>query len=478
MQGGNLRTAARPPFGGRILVALALVGVVVAGATTPAPRARATSATTTSQPNIVFILTDDQRVGTLPAMPNVERDLVQHGIVFRNAFVTNSECCPSRTSILTGRYSHSTDIWRNFPPDGGFQTFTQLGEDQSTIATWLQSAGYTTALIGKYLNGYNTDLGYVPPGWNKWFAIEAQLYYGYDISNQGHVIHYGNAPQAYSTNVLGSQAVSFIRNTQGPLFLYFAPVAPHSPAIPASRDKNTFGNLQPFRPPNYAEKDVSDKPPYIRAMHWTTGLRNSTDAFRRHQYQSLQAVDRWVNAIVQALAQTGRLSNTAIFFMSDNGILWGEHRWAWKTVPYEGSIRVPLILRYDPLHLSGADTHMVLNVDIAPTIADLAGIPPQPVDGLDMIPLITGQSSTWRTEFPLEHLQESPAGQGNAPTFCGVRTETYVYVRYIGGFEEVYDLTKDPFELTNIASRDPDLTAMLRAHAQALCNPPPPGYSW
>lgn len=408
-------------------------------------------------------------------MPLLQRDLVHHGIVFHNAFVTNSVCCPSRSSILTGRYSHDTDVWRNNPPDGGFQTFTERGEDQSTIATWLQSAGYTTALIGKYLNGYAGDLGYVPPGWNKWFAIEGDYYYGYDVSNQGRVVHYGNAPQAYSTSVLRAQAVSFIKDAQGPIFMYFAPAAPHTPAIPAPQDKNAFANLPPFRPPNYAEKDVSDKPAYIRAIHWSTMDRTKTDAIRRHQYQTLLSVDRSVDAIVQALAQTGRLSTTAIFFMSDNGFMYGEHRWVGKAVPYEGSIRVPLVMRYDPLKLSGSDAHPVLNVDLAPTMADLGGVSAPNVDGLDLIPLLTGQATTWRTDFPLEHLKDP---DGIVPTYCGLWTEQYTYARYEDGFEEVYDRLKDPYELHNIASSDPTVTATLRARAQELCNPPPPGYSW
>ena len=469
MRGTDLRRH-RQRFGGHIAAALALVTVATGGIAAQPARAA-----TRAQPSIVLILTDDQRVGTLSAMPYVQRDLVQHGVVFRNGFVSNPVCCPTRSSILTGRYSHSTDVWRNNPPDGGFQTFTQLGEDQSTIATWLQSAGYTTGLVGKYLNGYNSDLGYVPPGWNTWFALEGDLYYGYDVSNQGQVVHYGNSPQAYSTSVLRTQAVKFIDDTQGPIFLYYAPAAPHTPAIPAPQDKNSFGNLKPHRGPGYAEKDVSDKPSYIRAIHWTKDDQVKTDAVRRHQYQSLLAVDRSVDAIVQALARTGRLSNTAIIFMSDNGYLYGEHRWVGKAVPYEASIRVPVVLRYDPLRLSGYDTHLVVDVDLAPTIADLAGTSAPGVEGLDLGPLVTGQSASWRTDFPLEHLQDP---SGIVPTYCGVRTEQYMYARYGGGFEELYDLGKDPYELANIAGQNPTLTATLRTRAQQLCNPPPPGYSW
>jgi arylsulfatase A-like enzyme len=178
--------------------------------------------------------------------------------------VVDSLCCPSRTSILTGNYSHTTGIYSNTYPYGGFGGFTVRGEDRSTIATWLQSAGYRTALVGKYLNQYSpswTDGSYVPPGWDEWAAIyphEGGSYYGYRISRNGILRSYGHARADYSTDVPTHAAVRFIRSTTSPFFLYYAPSAPHLPATPAPRDRSAFSHLKPWRPPGYDERDVLD----------------------------------------------------------------------------------------------------------------------------------------------------------------------------------------------------------------------------
>ncbi|MDP9261334.1 MAG: sulfatase-like hydrolase/transferase, partial [Actinomycetota bacterium] len=234
------------------------------------------SAGFTVQPNIVLILTDDQRFDEMAHMPTVRTTLANKGMTFKNGFVVNSLCCPSRSTILTGEYSHSTGVYKNAPPNGGFDTFTQTGDDQSTIATWLQTAGYRTGLVGKYLNGYGPPQGtYVPPGWDVWNALTLQGaeggsdgtfgYYNYSMSIDGAPRSYGSTAADYSTDVLASDATDFIQSTPSskPLFLFFAPRAPHAPAIPANRDTNSCPNLAPNRPPNYNEPVVADKPAYI-----------------------------------------------------------------------------------------------------------------------------------------------------------------------------------------------------------------------
>jgi arylsulfatase A-like enzyme len=364
---------------------LAVLGSVAAGATrsgsSPQPTAlsptatasdHAVTATATAarRPSIVLILTDDQRWDTLWAMGHVQEVLKQHGVTFKNAFVTNSLCCPSRTTILTGKYSHSTGVYSNAPPHGGFPSF----HDRTTIATVLHGAGYRTALIGKYLNAYRAaaHAGYVPPGWDRWFAFAGDNghYYSYDVTDNGRIRHFGSRPADYSTNVLANQAVGFIRNTRGPLFLYFTPSAPHLPAIPAPQDRTAFSAHRFGWPPNFNEQDVSDKPTWVR----TAPLRPAgyVASNRLRQYRTLLAVDRAVARIVRALRDTGRLSTTFIAFMGDNGFLWGEHRLGDKRAVYEESIRVPLVIRYDPLTRSArTDDHLVLNMDLAPTWATL-----------------------------------------------------------------------------------------------------------
>jgi len=203
---------------------------------TAAPAARAPFVPRSSgRPNLILILTDDQRWDTVglehprdgvtPVMPYVTNELASSGVTFPNGFVTTALCCPSRASILTGEYAHNTGIHKNGPPDGGFQSFN----DTSTVATWLQSAGYRTALVGKYLNGYATGSPCVPPGWDEWHVFVQVKFYDYDFNDNGVVTRYGTAPADYSQNILTQRALQFIDDSAGrPFFLYFAPKAPRS----------------------------------------------------------------------------------------------------------------------------------------------------------------------------------------------------------------------------------------------------------
>src|SRR3990170_6725693 len=206
-----------------------LLAVLVGLALAPPPA----SAQTTAPPSIVLVVTDDQRWDTLWAMPSVEADLVDNGVVFSNGFVVNPLCCPSRASILTGRYSHGTGVYTNTSPDGGFSLF----DDDSTVATWLDAAGYRTALVGKYLNGY--DGVTIPPGWDHWVAFSGNQgsYYDYSLNVDGALEPHGSAPEDYSTDVLATHAESFILGVpaEEPVLLYMTPYAPHGPATAATR---------------------------------------------------------------------------------------------------------------------------------------------------------------------------------------------------------------------------------------------------
>ena len=423
-------------------------------------------------PSVVVILTDDQRWDTISAMPTVESQLVDKGVRFTNAFVPDSLCCPSRTSILTGSYSHTTGVWRNQPPYGGWQSFN----DTTTIATWLHSAGYSTALVGKYLNGYwDAPTGYVPPGWDHWASFIRADYYGYQLNVDGTISDFGDAPSDYSTQVLADDASSFIRSANGPLFLYFAPYAPHSPATPAPQYASAFSDLAPWRPPSYDETDVRDKPAWVQRLPlWNQAKVARKDEFRQNQYRTLLSADDAVGQVLQALSDTGRLDNTMIVFLSDNGISWGEHRWGTKRVAYEESIRVPFVVRYDPLTAAArTDPNLVLNIDIAPTIAELTGAPAPTMDGQSLLPLLASPSAAGRDDFLVEHLAKT---DDRVPTYCGVRTRGYLYVYYVDGEEELYRLSRDPFELRNLIRHPPQRELdRLRARLTQLCNPPPPG---
>ncbi len=462
---------------------------------TPSARDDAVASTPgpiTPGPNIVLILTDDQTAYELDQMQTVQSELVGKGVTFTNAFVSNSLCCPSRTSILTGKYSHGTGVYRNQPPWGGFATFRP--EDASTIATWLHDgpSSYYTGLVGKYLNGY--DSTYEPPGWDSW---DAEIvgdspqggYYDYNMSVDGQLMYYGSQETDYSTDVLAQYATNFISSAPAgkPLFLYFAPHAPHAPATPPARYLSAVPHLPPH-PQNFNEADMSDKPPWAQSLPPLSPRQiRDADDFHRDQYRSLLAVDDAVSEILGALSTTGRLSDTLIVFTSDNGLELGSHRWIPKAVPWEEAIRVPMVIRYDPVTggTPRADGHMVLNIDLAPTFADVGHVAAPGAEGSSLLPLLTGQATEWRDAFLLEHLPGGEGDPGDVPAYCAIRTERYLYVRYekqdgdmIQMSEELYDLAADPYELSNQAGNPAYaiLKDALHLRMVGLCSPPPPGF--
>jgi arylsulfatase A-like enzyme len=427
-------------------------------------------------PNILLIVTDDQRWDTLWSMPTVQRELVGKGVTFDQMFTTNSLCCPSRASIFTGDFSHTTGVYRNEPPFGAFQSF----RDTSTLATWLHDGGYRTALFGKYIDAYQgaANQGYVPPGWDQWEAFVHAGFYDYRLTANGTLTDHGSSPADYSTTVLGTDATNYVRSapTTQPLFMEFAPEAPHAPAIPQARYAGAFNDLPAWNPPNMNEADMSDKPAYMRALpSMDAQALAANQTFRQDQYRTLLSVDDQIAALLQAYRDTGRLQNTMVIFTSDNGLSWGEHRWVKKEVPYDESLRVPLVIRYDPVTGGSArtDAHLVLNADIAPTIAGLAGVTHPLTDGSSMLPLLQDPTAPWRHDFILEHME----GTNPVPTFCGVRTQGWKYVRYATGEQELYNLTADPYELQNLSGTPADagMQAELRHRTDVLCSPAPPG---
>jgi N-acetylglucosamine-6-sulfatase len=453
---------------GRTTTLVATIAVALAGI-----GLRPTSVSGSTVPDIVLILADDQQWQSLWAMRTVQSELVNPGIQFTNGFAVRPLCCPARANILTGQYPHSTNVYTSWAPHGGFSSF----DDTSTIATWLDSAGYQTGFVGKYLGGYRAP--YVPPGWDRFVAFHDKwAYYDYWLSVDGDLLRHNHTEADYSTDVFAAEAESFISGAAPgePLFLVFAPLAVHRPATRARRHAGAFSKLAKHRPPNYDEVDVSDKPQWVRDLpRLTSTERSRIDQFRKDQFASLLALDEAVGDVVGALRDTGRLSNTMIVYSSDNGYSWGEHRWEGKAIPYEESIRVPFVIRYDPLIQSPrTDTHLVTHIDMAPTWAELAGVAAPDVEGQSLLPLIQSPEAPWRQDFLIEHYGTL------MPSHCAVRTETHLYVVYASGEEELYDLVLDPYQLVNKAT-DPghSLTVgQLRTRAQQLCEPPPPRFSF
>ena len=420
---------------GRALLA-ALVLVLVAAFAGPAGYAAsaAQGQTVAVQPNIVYVVTDDMRKDDLNYMPKTRSLIFDQGITYNNAFTTTSQCCPSRSSVLTGKYVHNHKVTSN-----SAGVFAREGNPDHTIAVWLHNAGYTTMLSGKYLNGFTDDTP--PPGWDEFHGFGNIVYYDAD----------GN----YSTDVIRDQAKDFIDRQQGssqPFFMYLAPVAPHTPATPAARHSSLFPSAKSPRPPSFNEEDVSDKPAYISSLGKADEL--GIDQRFRKRIRSLQAVDEMVEATVNELRATGKLDNTYIVFSSDNGWMQGEHRLARdKNAPYEPSIRIPLGIRGPGIPAGRSTDQMALNIDFAATFAEWGGAKASTkVDGRSLVPTLQADAPIWRKRFLEEYW-----GTGNTavPPHTSVRSATKKYILYEDGFEELYDLKADPDEMDNLEKTQP-----------------------
>lgn len=448
--------SALPRLGGRCASAIGPVGSTVDGAR--AGRCLGASLEAIAQnvapaqqpPNVVLVLTDDQNVASLAHMPEVLERVAARGVRFVNAFATTPVCSPSRASLLTGRYPHHHGITHNFDAARAFGSTDHVGR-------WFRDAGYRTALIGKYMNMTGAMGAAVPPHWDHWVAhIEegetgtGRGYFEYSLNENGRRIPFGSRPQDYSTDVLAARAVRFVRKSaRRPFFLIFSPFAPHEPATPAPRHEFTFLFMDPWRPPNFRPSNVSSKPGWVRFMKAHAGPVAAIDALRVHQLRTLLAVDEAVAKLDDTLERLGLADNTVLVFASDNGFHWGEHWWSSKFSPYEESIRVPLLVRYPLLRPEpGEVTELALNIDLAPTVAELAGVAvPDDVDGQSLVPLLAGGSGG-RADFLMQS-----GGAYIVPEWLGVRSERWKYVKLAasGIDEELYDLEQDPHELVNLA---------------------------
>ena len=419
-----------------------------------------------SKPNLILILTDDQDLSSLQFMPKTLELLGAQGMTFRNHFVPLSLCCPSRATLLTGLYAHNHKVFTNFPPGGGFEKFVARGHEEANLATALHGAGYRTALIGKYLNGYPGEDGraHIPPGWDVWVSpVQGSPYasYRYTLNRNGAFVKHGSKAEDYMTDVLSKEAVDFVRSSGGqPFFLYLATYAPHKPATVAKRHAGLFPGLKAPRTPSFNEAVVSDKPARIRNLKPLKPEQIAAmDVLYRKQALSLQAVDEAVAALVEALRETGQLDNTFLVFTSDNGFHLGQHRLEpGKYTVYEPDVHVPLLVRGPGVPAGVEVTALTSAVDLAPTFADLAGVA-LPADGRSLVPFLEGQTpASWRQAVLLEQFNYASgppdAGKGpNHPAHAGLRTETFKYVQYGTGEREVYDLRNDPDELLNLRDR-------------------------
>jgi len=380
-------------------------------------------------------------------MPQTKALIFDRGITFSKAYVTTPLCCPSRASILTGMYAHSHGVLTN-------NTILQ----RKTFVDRLHDNGYFTGFVGKYLNSW---LGEARPEFDYWVGLPKRSEYfdpRLNINGNWQVI------QGYQTTILGQHMVEFLDQAakqSKPWLLYYAPHAPHAPALPAPEYQNLYADLPPFRPPSFNEADVSDKPFKDSLPLLTASQIEFNDQFRLQQLRTLKSVDDTVGTLFQKLEEHGMLDDTAVFFISDNGMLLGEHRLSTaKVFAYEPSIHVPFGFSYPRLVTKPqVIDKLVANIDIAPTIYNLTGIPvPPEVEGLSLVSLMKGEGQ-WRDALIIESWLGQDISDGDrlntypglnvANPYVGIHKGRYIYIETIGGAREFYDLEVDPDQLEN-----------------------------
>ena len=414
----------------------------------------------------MFVLTDDLSWNLVRYMPHV-LEMQKQGVTFINYFVTDSLCCPSRASIFTGRYPHNTGIFRNVGNDGGYLKFRFRGHEQVTFATALSSAGYRTAMLGKYLNGYQARTDPPAPGWTLW-AVAGDGYQGfnYDLNEDSKVIHYGKDAKDYMTDVLSRLAVRFIKDSaRAPFMIEVATFAPHEPYTPAPRDANAFPGLQSPRPAAFNAAPDAGAPQWLKGHPpLSTADIAAIDRDFRKRAQSVLAVDAMIGELQAAVAAIGEASNTYFVFSSDNGYHMGEHRlMPGKQTAFDSDIRVPLMVTGPGIPAGLVVQEVTENVDLCPTFTELAGmLPSKSIDGRSLVPLLRGEKiAGWRGVALVEHHgpvkdlvdPDLPGPRsGNPTTYEAIRSPHSLYVEYANGEKEYHDFATDPNELSNTFS--------------------------
>jgi N-acetylglucosamine-6-sulfatase len=447
-----------------VMVAFAVAG----GGTAIDPSKAATQANRAKEPpNIVFVLTDDLSWNLLRYMPHVQA-MRGDGETFTSYFVTDSLCCPSRASIFSGRLPHNTHVFTNTPPDGGFQLFHDRGEERHTFATAIRDvphAHYRTAMMGKYLNGYQPTSLYVPPGWTEWdVAGNAYSEYNYNLNENGRLVSYGNESQDYLTDVLAHKGTRFIRETTRaghPFLLEIATFAPHAPFTPARRDVSDFPGLGVPRTPAFDAQNLNPPTWLGQRTPLTTDQVAELDTKFRRRAQAVEAVDDLIGRIERALRDRGVARNTYLVFSSDNGFHMGDHRLLQgKMTAFDSDIRVPLIVVGPGVPAGRKVGKLAENVDLRPTFSRLAGAGLSPrIDGHSLAPLLHGHRvDRWRTATLIEHHgpdqtasdpDAQPNASGNPMSYEAMRRGHAIYVEYVDGEREYYSLSRDHYELDN-----------------------------
>ena len=419
------------------------------------------AAAAAARPNVLVIETDDQTAADMAAMPYARAQIGGRGTTFANSVVSLSQCCPSRATLLTGRYAHNHGVLDVRGPLGGYARL----DGSETLPVWLRRAGYATGVVGKCLNGYSGRA--VPPGWGEFHVLPGRStyrFYDYALNENGVLRRFGTAPADYQTDVISGRAEELIRRLPAPWFLWVTYVAPHvaqprdvgdpfplPSTVPAPRHRAAFTGAPMPRGAAFDEADVRDKPPAIRRRPRLGPKQEARISETwRQRVASLRAVDEGVARLLGALRAAGAREDTLVIFTSDNGYLLGEHRVpSGKVLPYEPSIRVPLLMRGPGVPRGAVRRDLVWNGDLAPTILEAAGArAPFPLDGRSLL-------AAPRPDRDV--LLEAPPARGTngLPRFTGLRTRRFTYVEHARGARELYDLRADPQQLSNRARDAP-----------------------
>lgn len=453
------------------------------------------------QPNVIFILSDDHRydfmgfTGKVPGLrtPNMDR-MAREGIHFPNAFVTTSLCSPSRASILTGQFSHVHEVIDNQAPAKPGLTY---------FPSYLQDNGYETAFIGKWHMGNNNDDP--RPGFDHWVSFQGQgTYYDPNLNVDGKRVVYSDS--SYMSDVLTDYALNWMKSLEEdqPFFLYLSHKAVHAEFLPAPRHRGAYADQPISYPPTMYPPDTdpweytsvtAPKPSqkeiqaaqkvqydYANVPNWVKAQRGSwhgvdymyngsiefNDFYRRY-LETVLGIDESIGQVLHYLEENDLMDNTMVIYMGDNGFSFGEHGLIDKRHAYEESMKVPLLV-YAPGMIKPA-THegMIQNIDIGPTVLDLAGIKtPEQMNGRSFLPFLQGDNiPDWRQQIFYEYYWERPFPQ--TPTTYAVRTDRYKFIKYLGIWDtnEFFDLQEDPDEARNLI-RSPEHQQEIKAMNDAL----------
>jgi arylsulfatase A-like enzyme len=396
------------------------------------------------KPNIIFILTDDYASNLVDFMPNLKA-MQKEGVTFSNYYVSNSLCCPSRSSIFTGMLPHNTKVETNTKPNGGYNAYIEFDNAQASFSVALQKSGYKTAMMGKFLNGYLPRKHAPLTGWTDWFVSGGGYRnFNYDINSNGNVLHYGHSPKDYLTDVVSARTDSLIRAWKGnPFFIEIATFTPHAPFIPAPRHETLFADVKAPRTATFNKQADSTAPNWMKVLQPLGEKQiNRIDEIFRNRLRCVMSIDEMLGSIRKVLKETGQSGNTYIFFSSDNGYHLGDYSmFQGKQTPFDIDIRVPLIA-YGPGVAKGKlQEAIVSNIDLAPTFAalsktSLSGAP----DGKSIEHFLEERSTKkidWRNFAIVEHRRveydkNDPDRQepedGRLPSYTALRFHDLLYV--------------------------------------------------